>query len=244
VPEKTADDIIKLIADEEVEYVDVRFCDLPGIVQHFTVPASSVDQSLFEEGVAFDGSSIRGFQAIHESDMVLLPDADTAKIDPFRAAKTLNMNFFVHDPYTLEPYSRDPRNVARKAENYLKSTGIADTAYFGAEAEFYIFDSVAFDSKANGAFYEVDAISGWWNTGETTETDGTPNRGYKVRHKGGYFPVAPNDHYVDLRDAMTTNLINAGFILEKSHHEVGTGGQAEINFKFNTLLHAADDMQL
>src|SRR6202008_1595500 len=183
-------------------------------------------------------------QAIHESDMVLLPDADTAKIDPFRAAKTLNMNFFVHDPVTLEAYSRDPRNVARKAENYLKSTGIADTPYFGAEAEFYIFDSVAFDSKANGAFYEVDAISGWWNTGETTETDGTPNRGYKGRHKGGYFPVAPNDHYVDLRDSMTTNLINAGFVLEKSHHEVGTGGQAEINYKFNTLLHAADDMQL
>ena len=151
--ETTPDDIIKLIADEDVEYVDVRFCDLPGIVQHFTVPASSIDQSLFEDGVAFDGSSIRGFQAIHESDMVLLPDADTAKIDPFRRAKTLNMNFFVHDPFTLEPYSRDPRNVARKAENYLKSTGIADTAFFGAEAEFYIFDSVAFDSKANGAFY-------------------------------------------------------------------------------------------
>ncbi|HXA11273.1 MAG TPA: glutamine synthetase beta-grasp domain-containing protein, partial [Mycobacterium sp.] len=147
--ETTPDDIIKLIADEEVEYVDVRFCDLPGIVQHFTVPASTFDQTYFDDGVAFDGSSIRGFQSIHESDMVLLPDADTAKIDPFRAAKTLNMNFFVHDPFTLEPYSRDPRNVARKAENYLKSTGIADTAFFGAEAEFYIFDSVAFDSRAN-----------------------------------------------------------------------------------------------
>ncbi len=199
---------------------------------------------MFDEGLAFDGSSIRGFQSIHESDMMLLPDADTAKIDPFRAAKTLNMNFFVHDPFTFEPYSRDPRNVARKAENYLKSTGIADTAFFGAEAEFYIFDSVAFDSKANGAFYEVDAISGWWNTGVATEADGTANRGYKVRHKGGYFPVAPNDQYVDLRDQMTTNLINAGFVLEKSHHEVGSGGQAEINYKFNTLLHAADDMQL
>ena len=152
MPEKTADDIIKLIADEEVEYVDVRFCDLPGIVQHFTVPAAGFDQSFFEDGVAFDGSSIRGFQAIHESDMVLLPDADTAKIDPFRAAKTLNMNFFVHDPFTLEPYSRDPRNVARKAENYLTSTGIADTAYFGAEAEFYIFDSVKFDSNINSSF--------------------------------------------------------------------------------------------
>ena len=176
--------------------------------------------------------------------MLLLPDPDTARIDPFRAAKTLNLNFFVHDPFTLEAYSRDPRNVARKAENYLASTGIADTAYFGAEAEFYIFDSVAFDSTANSAFYEVDAISGWWNTGNATEADGSPNLGYKVRHKGGYFPVAPNDQYVDLRDQMLTNLINNGFSLEKGHHEVGSGGQAEINYKFNTLLHAADDMQL
>ena len=162
--------------------------------------------------------------------MLLLPDPNTAQIDPFREAKTLNLNFFVHDPFTLEPYSRDPRNIARKAETYLASTGIADTAYFGAEAEFYIFDSVSFDSRTNGSFYEVDAISGWWNTGEPTESDGSPNRGYKVRPKGGYFPVAPNDHYVDLRDKMLTNLINAGFILEKGHHEVGTGGQAEINY--------------
>ena len=240
----TPDDVFKLAKDEEVQYVDVRFCDLPGVMQHFTIPASGLDEDLFESGVAFDGSSIRGFQAIHESDMVLLPDPDTARIDPFREAKTLNINFFVHDPFTLEPYSRDPRNIARKAESYLASTGIADTAYFGAEAEFYIFDSVSFDSRTNGAFYEVDAISGWWNTGEPTESDGTPNRGYKVRPKGGYFPVAPNDHYVDLRDRMLTNLINAGFVLEKGHHEVGTGGQAEINYQFNSLLHAADDLQL
>ncbi|MBV8179002.1 MAG: glutamine synthetase beta-grasp domain-containing protein, partial [Mycobacterium sp.] len=167
--EKTADDILKLVKDEQVEFVDVRFCDLPGVMQHFTIPASGLDEELFESGVAFDGSSIRGFQAIHESDMLLLPDPDTARIDAFREAKTLNLNFFVHDPFTLEPYSRDPRNIARKAENYLKSTGIADTAYFGAEAEFYIFDSVSFDSSTNGSFYEVDAISGWWNTGEPTE---------------------------------------------------------------------------
>ena len=141
--EKTADDIIKQIKDEDVEYVDIRFCDLPGIVQHFSVPASVFDESVFEDGLAFDGSSVRGFQSIHESDMMLLPDPETARIDPFRAAKTLNLNFFVHDPFTREAYSRDPRNVARKAENYLTSTGIADTAYFGAEAEFYIFDSVS-----------------------------------------------------------------------------------------------------
>ena len=140
--EKTADDIIKLIKDEKVEYVDIRFCDLPGVVQHFSIPASAFDESVFEDGLAFDGSSVRGFQSIHESDMMLLPDPETARIDPFRAAKTLNLNFFVHDPFTREAYSRDPRNVARKAENYLASTGIADTCFFGAEAEFYIFDSV------------------------------------------------------------------------------------------------------
>src|SRR6201991_4929218 len=193
VADKTADDIIKVIKDEEVEYVDIRFCDLPGIVQHFSVPASVFDESVFEDGLAFDGSSIRGFQSIHESDMLLLPDAETATVDPFSAARTLIVNFFVHDPFTLELYSRDPRNVARKAENYLVSSGIADTAYFGPEAEFYIFDSVKFDSNINGSFYKVDATSGWWNTGEDTESDGSPNRGYKVRPKGGYFPTAPTD---------------------------------------------------
>ena len=240
----TADEVIKYIAEQDIEYVDIRFSDLPGVQQHFSIPASAFNKDVFEDGLAFDGSSVRGFQSIHESDMMLLPDADTAQIDPFRAAKTLNLNFFVHDPFTLEPYSRDPRNVARKAENYLISTGIADTAYFGAEAEFYIFDSVSFDSNINGTFYEVDAISGWWNTGEPTENDGSPNRGYKVRPKGGYFPVPPVDHYADLRGEMLRNLIKSGFSLEKGHHEVGTGGQAEINYKFNTLLHAADDMQL
>src|ERR1700721_11602 len=142
VSENTADDIFKLAKDEHVEFVDVRFCDLPGIMQHFTIPISFFDESVFEDGLAFDGSSIRGFQSIHESDMLLLPDPETAIIDPFRAAKTLNVNFFVHDPFTLESYSRDPRNVARKAENYLISTGIADSAYFGPEAEFYISEAV------------------------------------------------------------------------------------------------------
>ena len=242
--EKTADDILKQIKDDEVEYVDIRFCDLPGIVQHFSVPASAFTGDVFEDGLAFDGSSVRGFQSIHESDMLLLPDPETARIDPFRAAKTLNLNFFVHDPFTREAYSRDPRNVARKAENYLVSTGIADTAYFGAEAEFYIFDSVSFDSTINGTFYEIDSEAGWWNTGEPFESDGSANRGYKVRPKGGYFPVAPYDHFVDLRDQITTNLQNAGFTIERGHHEVGTAGQAEINYKFNTLLHAADDLLL
>ena len=150
----------------------------------------------------------------------------------------------MHDPFTREAYSRDPRNIARKAEEYLRSTGIADTAYFGAEAEFYIFDSIRYDSAMNGAFYEIDSISGSWNTGAEFNPDGSPNRGYKVRNKGGYFPVPPYDHYVDLRDEISTNLQNAGFELERGHHEVGTAGQAEINYKFNTLLSAADDLQL
>ena len=187
----TAQEVIKFIADEGIEYVDIRFTDLPGAQQHFSIAAKAFTADTLEDGLAFDGSSVRGFQSIHESDMILLPDYATAQVDPFRNAKTLNIDFFVHDPFTREAYSRDPRNVARKAEEYLASTGIADTAYFGAEAEFYIFDSVRFDSQANGAFYEVDSSSGWWNTGAETEADGSPNLGYKVRPKGGYFPVAP-----------------------------------------------------
>src|SRR6201988_4475786 len=244
VSENTPDDIFKLVKDENIEYVDVRFCDLPGTMQHFTIPVYVFDENVFEEGLAFDGSSIRGFQSIHESDMLLLPDPETATIDPFREARTLIVNFFVHDPFTLELYSRDPRNVARKAENYLVSSGIADTAYFGPEAEFYIFDSVSFDSRTDTSFYKVDAASGWWNTGEETESDGSPNLGYKVRPKGGYFPVAPTDHYVDLPDRILTNLTNAGFSLEKGHLEVGSGVQTEINYKFNPLLHSADDHQM
>src|SRR5215218_4928247 len=241
VAEKTADDVMKQIKDEEVDYVDIRFCDLPGVVQHFSIPASAFDESVFEDGLAFDGSSVRGFQSIHESDMMLLPDPATARIDPFREAKTLNLNFFVHDPFTREAYSRDPRNVARKAENYLASTGIADTCFFGAEAEFYIFDSVRFKYDSYESFHHIDSVEGWWNTGRE-EVGG--NLGYKVPFKGGYFPVPPVDHYADLRDDMATNLTNAGFELERGHHEVGTAGQAEINYKFNTLLGAADDLQL
>jgi glutamine synthetase len=237
----SAEEALKFIKDEDVKYVDIRFCDLPGIMQHFTVPVESFTAETFDEGLMFDGSSVRGFQAIHESDMLLLPDPATARLDPFRAEKTLNVNFFVHDAVTREPYSRDPRNIARKAEEYLTESGIADTAYFGAEAEFYIFDSVRFDSQPNGTFYEIDSVSGWWNSG-VDEPGG--NKGYKVKYKGGYFPVPPTDHYADLRNAMMTNLRNAGFVLERGHHEVGTAGQAEINYRFNTMLHAADDMQL
>ena len=240
----SAEEVLQFIQNEDVQFVDVRFCDLPGVMQHFNVPAKGLDIDFFTEGQMFDGSSIRGFQAIHESDMKLVPDVTSAYLDEFRAEKTLIVNFSIRDPFTNEVYSRDPRNIAAKAEAYLASTGIADTVYFGAEAEFYIFDSVSFDSKMNGTFYEIDSESGWWNTGEPFEADGSPNLGYKVRPKGGYFPVAPYDHYVDLRDEMATNLQNAGFTLERGHHEVGTAGQAEINYKFNTLLAAADDVLL
>ena len=237
------DQVIKYIQDENIEFVDVRFTDVPGIEQHFTIPASAFDEDAATEGLAFDGSSVRGFTTIDESDMALLPDLATAKIDPFRKAKTLNISCFVHDPFTREAYSRDPRNVARKAEEYLISTGIADTCFFGAEAEFYIFDKVRYSTEMNAGFYEVDSVEGWWNRGKENNPDGTPNLGYKTRMKGGYFPVAPYDHYQDLRDEMCLNLEQAGFDLERAHHEVGTGGQQEINYKFNTLLHAADDIQ-
>ena len=238
---QSKEELVSYIEENDVKFIDVRFCDLPGIMQHFTIPASGVED-MFEDGLAFDGSSVRGFQEIHESDMLLLPDVQTATVDQFRAAKTVVINFFVHDPITREPYSRDPRNIARKAEEYLKSSGIADQAYFGAEAEFYVFDSVRYSTDSmNESFYHLDSVSGYWNTGR--EEDGG-NKGYKVRQKGGYFPVAPADHYGDLRDDMTLNLQDAGFEIERAHHEVGTGGQAEINYKFNSLLHAGDDMML
>ena len=240
---KTPEEVVKYIKDNDVEFVDIRFTDVPGQEQHFTIAAHAFDEDAIEDGMAFDGSSIRGFTSIEESDMNLLPDLATAKIDPFRKAKTLNMKFFVHDPFTREPFSRDPRNVARKAEQYLNSTGIADTCFFGAEAEFYLFNNVRYSTEMNQAFYEVDSEEGWWNRGAETDLDGTPNLGYKTRPKGGYFPTAPYDHYQDLRDEMCRNLGNAGFDLERAHHEVGTGGQQEINYKFNTLLHAADDLQ-
>jgi hypothetical protein len=235
------DEVIKYLKDEGVKFVDVRFCDLPGVMQHFTVPAETVDANFFTEGVMFDGSSIRGFQAIHESDMQLLADVTSARLDPFRKEKTLNINFFIHDPLTGEQYSRDPRNVAKKAEAYLKGIGVADTAYFGPEAEFYVFDDVRFETKVNTGSYFIDSEAGWWNTGRE-EPGG--NQAYKVRYKGGYFPVPPVDHYADLRDEIVLALQGVGFTVERAHHEVGTAGQAEINYKFNTLLAAADDVML
>jgi len=236
-----ADDVLKFIADQDVKFIDVRFCDLPGTMQHFNVPASGLDEDFFVNGQMFDGSSIRGFQAINESDMKLIPDLDTAYVDPFRAEKTLNVNFSIVDPYTDEPYSRDPRQVARKAEAYLKSTGIADTAFFAPEAEFYVFDDVRFETKQNAGYYHIDSIEGAWNTGRVEEGG---NRGYKTRYKGGYFPVPPVDHYADLRDQITLALDALGLQVERAHHEVGTAGQAEINYRFDSLMKSADKVQV
>ncbi|MCW2530539.1 MAG: glutamine synthetase, type, partial [Blastococcus sp.] len=241
---KSPDEVAAYIRDNDVEYVDVRFCDLPGVMQHFTIPASTFGPDTFSEGLGFDGSSIRGFQAINESDMLLLPDANSAFLDPFRTHKTLNVNFFIHDPITREAYSRDPRNVAKKAEAYLASSGIADTAYFGPEAEFYVFDSIRHSTGINEAYYHIDSVEGSWNSGSLTGENGGPNLGYKTRAKGGYFPVEPYDHFSDLRSTMMTHLTNAGLELERGHHEVGTGGQAEINYKFDTLLRSADSLML
>src|SRR6201987_3188525 len=235
----TAEEVLSYIAEEKVEFIDVRFTDLPGTVQHFTIPVETFDADVFTEGRMFDGSSIRGFQAIHESDMLLIPDPSTAFHDPFRQHKTLNLTFSVFDPLTGAAYSRDPRNVAAKAEEYLRGTGIADTAYFGPEAEFYIFDSVRFSTSANEGYYHIDSVEGAWNTGK--DEDGG-NLAYKPRYKGGYFPVPPMDHYTDLRSEMVTNLIRCGIEVEMQHHEVGTAGQAESDIRFRPLLAMADTL--
>ncbi len=237
-----ADELLGFVAAEGVETIDVRFCDLPGVMQHFTIPASFLTEEVFEEGLSFDGSSIAGFQKIHESDMTLLPDVTTAYLDPFRVSKTLVLNWFVHDPLTKEAYSRDPRHIARKAEAYLRATGIGDTVYMGHEAEFYVFDSVRFETRANAGYYFVDSEAGAWNTGAESERDGRANRGYKVKYKGGYFPVPPVDHFTDLRDEMVQHLTGAGLRVERAHHEVGTAGQCEIATRFDTLLRSADNL--
>ncbi len=238
--DRTPAEVVRLLEEEEVDIVDIRFCDLPGLMQHFSVPAHELTEDSFVDGFGFDGSSIRGFQEIQESDMLLIPDPSTAVIDPFRQHKTLNINCFVHDPVTGESYSRDPRFVARKAEQYLLTTGLADTIYFGPEAEFFIFDDVRYAQDQRSAFYQVDSVEGSWNTGR----DEGPNLGYKPRYKEGYFPVPPTDHFQDLRSEMILTMERLGIEVEVQHHEVATGGQAEIDMRFDTLLRMADKLML
>ena len=239
---KSASEIVTYIKKNDVKFVDVRFIDLPGIQHHFNVPANSFDEETLTNGLMFDGSSIRGFQSIHESDMKLLAAPETAYLDPFRKEKTLIITHSVHDPITNEAYSRDPRGIVKKAVDFMRSTGIADTAFFAPEAEFYIFDRIRFLTGMNQAFHHIDSYEGAWNTGIETDADGTPNRGYRTRIKGGYFPVSPTDQFADLRDEMVMNLEKVGLTVERAHHEVGTAGQMEVNYKFNDVLHAGDDL--
>jgi glutamine synthetase len=240
VAELTSEAVLDLVQGEGIEFVDLRFCDLPGLMQHFSVPARQLTQSAFTEGFGFDGSSIRGFQEIQESDMILVPDASTARIDPFTQHVTLNMNCWVKDPITGEPYSRDPRYVAKKAEDFVKTLGFADTVFFGPEAEFFIFDDVRYDQNQYSAFYQVNSVEGAWNTG----ADELPNQGYKIRYKQGYFPLPPADHFQDLRSEMVSVMEKSGIEIEVQHHEVGTAGQAEIDMRFDTLLAMADKLML
>ncbi|MFM8672040.1 MAG: type I glutamate--ammonia ligase [Candidatus Nanopelagicus sp.] len=239
---KNSAEIFDYIKKNDVKLIDVRFIDLPGIQHHFNVPVESFDESVFKDGLMFDGSSIRGFQSIHESDMKLLPVPSSAYLDPFRKEKTLIILFSVHNPDDNTAYSRDPRGIVAKAVEFMRSTGIADTAYFAPEAEFYVFDRIRFLTGMNQAFHHIDSYEGAWNTGIEEDADGTPNRGYRTRIKGGYFPVSPTDQFADLRDEMVMNLGKVGLQVERAHHEVGTAGQMEINYRFSDILTAGDEL--
>ena len=235
---KTTDEIMSYIKKENVAMVDLRFMDFPGILQHTTKPANILSAGDFEKGFGFDGSSIRGWQAINESDMLMKPEISTAFIDPFLKDKTLVFICNICDPITGQDYTRDPRNIARKAESYLKSTGLGDTAFVGPEAEFFIFDDIRYDCNENQGYYFIDSSEGQWNTG----TDEMPNLGYKVRYKGGYFPVPPTDKLQDIRSEMALTLEKIGIAIETHHHEVASAGQCEIDMRFDSLVKMADNL--
>jgi glutamine synthetase len=231
-------EVLALCREKNVKAVDLRFMDFPGLWQHFTIPVNKLDTDVFEDGLGFDGSSIRGWQAINESDMLVVPQPETAFIDPFTVLPTLVMICNIQDPLTREDYSRDPRNVARKAVNYLKSTRIADTCFIGPEAEFFIFDDVRYDQNEHEGYYHLDSVEGQWNRGR----DERPNLGNKLRYKEGYFPVPPADQLMDIRNEMMQTMIDCGMDVEAQHHEVATGGQSEIDLKFSPLVDMADKM--
>ncbi|PYX03147.1 MAG: glutamine synthetase [Acidobacteria bacterium] len=234
-----AKQVIEFASRNNAKILDLRFTDLPGLWQHVSYPIGELEESSFKEGFGFDGSSIRGWQSIHESDMLLVSDPNTAFMDPFRDTPTLVMICSVVDPITKEPYGRDPRHIAQRAEAYLHKSGIAEKAYFGAEAEFFIFDSIRFDSDTQHSFYFIDSDEGRWNTGRAEH-----NLGYRPRYKEGYFPAPPIDHYQDLRSEMVMTMQNCGLEVECHHHEVATGGQTEIDLKFDSLVRSADHMML
>jgi glutamine synthetase len=233
-------EVIKFAQENDVKLVDIKFVDLLGTWQHFSVPVTEIEEATFEDGLGFDGSSIRGWQAINNSDMLIVPDARSAVLDPFlsRQIPTLSLIADITDPITKEPYGRDPRYIARNVETYLKSTGIGDTIYFGPEPEFFIFDDVRFDSSANESFYSLDSSEGAWNSG----SDMSPNLGYRPRHKGGYFPVAPVDSVHPLRIEMMEVMQQVGIYVEREHHEVATAGQCEIDIRYSELTRCADQV--
>lgn len=231
-------EVTKFAKTNKVEIVDLKFCDFPGLWQHFSIPISGFTEELLEEGIGYDGSSIRGFQKIQESDMLLMPDAETAFLDPFTELPTLSVICNVKDPVTGQSYTRDPRYTAQKAEQYLKSIGVADLSYWGPEIEFYIFDNIRFDQTYNEGFYHIDSVEGFWNSGDASRQ----NLGYKPRYKEGYFPVPPMDHMQDLRSEMVRTLEKVGIQVEVHHHEVGTAGQAEIDMRYTTLTRMADQV--
>jgi glutamine synthetase len=233
-------DVIRRAKEAGVQIVDVRFTDLPGTWQHFSIPLKELEEETFTDGLGFDGSSIRGFQAINESDMLLIPDPASAFVDPCLQVPTLSLTCDVVDPITREPYSRDPRYIARKAEAFLKKSGVATTAYFGPEAEFYIFNSVRFDQNAHEGYYHIDSEEGIWNSG----ANGTANLGHRPRHKEGYFPVPPTDRLQDLRSKIMLAMIASGIEVEVHHHEVGTAGQTEIDMRYSTLTRMADQVMM
>ena len=235
----TPQEVLEFAKKNDVKQLDLRFTDIPSLQHHVSYPITQLDESSFEEGFGMDGSSIRGWAAIHESDMLLIPDPTTAFMDPFAEIPTLVMYGDVKDPITKQRYERDPRWIAQKAELYLRNTGVADTAYFGAEAEFFIFDNISFDQNQHSGFYYIDAEEGRWNSGRREN-----NLGYRPRYKEGYFPVPPTDHYQDLRSEMVQTMIQCGLDIECHHHEVATGGQCEIDQKFDTLVKSADNMML
>jgi glutamine synthetase len=235
---KSASDVAKLAKDAGVKIVDLRFVDMPGMWQHFSIPVEDLDEDLFSEGIGFDGSSIRGFQQINESDMLLFPDPETAYVDPILEIPTLSIICDVKDPVTGKPYSRDPRYVVQKAEDYLKSSGIAEISYWGPELEFYIFDDVRYEQTAYTGYYRIDSDEGIWNTGR----EELPNLGYKLRHKEGYFPVPPSDQLQDLRSEIILKMKEVGIPVEVHHHEVGTAGQGEIDMRFSPLKKMADNV--
>ena len=241
----TPQEVIQLIQDEGIEIIDLKFTDLPGTLQHVGVPPNEVNESLFANGTGFDGSSIRGFQTIDESDMLIVPDPNTAVIDPVYNIKTLSLICDIRDPLTGSDYTRDPRYVARKAEAYLASSGIGDTSYWGPEAEFFIFDSARFDQDAHSAFYSVDSDEGIWNASNEYQLDGkTRSKGYRPRYKGGYFPVPPVDTLSDIRSEMVIEMQKFGMVIEKQHHEVATAGQGEIDIVYDTLTKTADNIMI